>query len=76
MNKNFIYNSSDKESINGISEWQSPSNIALVKYWGKKSNQIPMNPSLSLTLSNCYSKARISYQSKNVKDNNFNFIVI
>ena len=33
MNKNFIYNSSNNESINGISEWQSPSNIALVKYF-------------------------------------------
>ncbi|MBT7554325.1 MAG: diphosphomevalonate decarboxylase, partial [Flavobacteriaceae bacterium] len=76
MNKNFIYNSSNSESINGISEWQSPSNIALVKYWGKKPNQIPMNPSLSLTLSNCCSKARISYQSKNVKDNNFDFSLL
>ena len=24
--------------------WQSPSNIAIVKYWGKEKNQIPMNP--------------------------------
>jgi diphosphomevalonate decarboxylase len=30
--------------------WQCPSNIALVKYWGKSGNQIPMNPSLSMTL--------------------------
>ena len=28
-----------------------PSNIALVKYWGKKGLQLPMNPSVSLTLS-------------------------
>lgn len=32
--------------------WQSPSNIALVKYWGKHGRQLPANPSLSLTLSN------------------------
>ncbi len=31
----------------------SPSNIALVKYWGKVSGQIPMNASLSLTLKEC-----------------------
>ncbi len=31
--------------------WQSPSNIALVKYWGKKGMQLPVNPSLSMTLS-------------------------
>jgi diphosphomevalonate decarboxylase len=28
--------------------WSSPSNIALVKYWGKEGNQIPKNPSVSL----------------------------
>ncbi len=32
--------------------WQSPSNIALVKYWGKTGRQLPVNPSLSMTLSN------------------------
>lgn len=30
---------------------QAPSNIALVKYWGKKSGQIPANSSVSFTLS-------------------------
>ena len=32
---------------------ESPSNIALVKYWGKKEIQIPTNPSISFTLKNC-----------------------
>lgn len=31
--------------------WQSPSNIAIVKYWGKTGNQLPVNPSVSMTLS-------------------------
>lgn len=34
-------------------KWQAPSNIAIVKYWGKKAGQIPANPSLSLTLDTC-----------------------
>lgn len=34
-----------------VVSWQSPSNIALVKYWGKIGNQLPVNPSLSLSLS-------------------------
>jgi diphosphomevalonate decarboxylase len=34
-------------------QWQSPSNIALVKYWGKKENQIPANISVSFTLKDC-----------------------
>lgn len=33
--------------------WQSPSNIALIKYWGKHGVQLPSNPSLSFTLSEC-----------------------
>lgn len=30
--------------------WQAPSNIALVKYWGKRGIQLPQNPSISFTL--------------------------
>lgn len=40
----------------GKFSWSAPSNIALVKYWGKKQNcgsQIPANPSISFTLENC-----------------------
>ncbi len=33
--------------------WQAPSNIALVKYWGKHGMQLPANPSISFTLNNC-----------------------
>lgn len=33
--------------------WQCPSNIAIVKYWGKKGFQLPANPSVSFTLSEC-----------------------
>ena len=36
-----------------VQGWSSPSNIALVKYWGKKGKQIPQNPSVSFTLSTC-----------------------
>lgn len=41
--------------------WRSPSNIALVKYWGKKRGQIPMNPSLSITLDSSYSDTRVQF---------------
>lgn len=34
--------------------WRCPSNIAIVKYWGKKENQIPCNASLSMTLTNSF----------------------
>ncbi len=34
-------------------KWQAPSNIALVKYWGKHGMQLPANPSISFTLDAC-----------------------
>jgi diphosphomevalonate decarboxylase len=39
----------------------SPSNIALVKYWGKIDAQIPCNPSISFTLNNALSKTKLNY---------------
>jgi diphosphomevalonate decarboxylase len=41
------------------SAWQSPSNIALIKYWGKHGLQFPRNPSLSFTLSACHTIMKI-----------------
>jgi diphosphomevalonate decarboxylase len=40
--------------------WCAPSNIALVKYWGKKEGQIPQNPSLSFSLQNSTTTTSIS----------------
>lgn len=38
-----------------------PSNIALIKYWGKYDNQIPANPSISYTLSQCKTNTEIEF---------------
>lgn len=40
--------------------WSSPSNIALVKYWGKYPVQIPANPSVSYTLKKSLSTLSIT----------------
>jgi diphosphomevalonate decarboxylase len=42
--------------------WQSPSNIALVKYWGKLENQIPANPSISFTLDSCRTTTTLKFK--------------
>lgn len=42
--------------------WRSPSNIALIKYWGKREGQVPQNPSLSMTLQNAYTEMILSYE--------------
>ncbi|UKN02489.1 diphosphomevalonate decarboxylase [Paracrocinitomix mangrovi] len=53
------------ETTNEIKvKWRCPSNIAIVKYWGKKSVQIPCNPSLSLTLSNSYTEVEVTVSEK------------
>jgi diphosphomevalonate decarboxylase len=41
--------------------WRSPSNIAFVKYWGKKGHQIPANPSVSMTLKECYTQTTVRF---------------
>ena len=41
--------------------WKSPSNIALVKYWGKYPVQIPANPSISFTLSAATTTTTLKY---------------
>lgn len=52
----------EKNKLSGTTTWQSPSNIALIKYWGKIDLQIPINPSLSFTLSECCTRTSVSYK--------------
>ncbi len=46
----------------GSITWRSPSNIAIVKYWGKHGLQLPKNPSISFTLSSSFTDMRLEYQ--------------
>jgi len=41
------------------SSWASPSNIALIKYWGKHGLQLPANPSISFTLDACRTETKL-----------------
>ena len=51
-------------SLNGFTSWKSPSNIALVKYWGKYGNQLPKNASVSFTLEHAFTQTSIAYSPK------------
>ena len=53
---------------------ESPSNIALIKYWGKYGLQFPINPSLSFTLSNCKTKTSIEYSPRLKRQSKFDFL--
>ncbi|MDH3323064.1 MAG: diphosphomevalonate decarboxylase, partial [Flavobacteriaceae bacterium] len=60
--KDFILNKADTLNLDqGSFTWQSPSNIALVKYWGKSDPQIPKNPSISFTLNNCHTTTLLEF---------------
>jgi diphosphomevalonate decarboxylase len=54
--------------VPGKVSWKSPSNIAIVKYWGKYGNQLPRNPSISLTLSEACSLTSIEYGPRTTND--------
>lgn len=57
----FIPEPYTRDLKDGVVAWKAPSNIALVKYWGKKAVQIPRNPSISLTLDACATRTRLQY---------------
>ena len=68
----FIPTTHTNQVESGSFSCSAPSNIALVKYWGKKDNQIPANPSLSFTLNACKTITTVSF-SKRPNDGHFSF---
>lgn len=72
--QDFIPKSYSKTIESGSYTWSSPSNIALIKYWGKRDPQIPENPSISFTLNHCKTTTTLSF-SKKEKQNGFSFDV-
>lgn len=51
----------------------SPSNIALVKYWGKRPVQLPENASISFTLDSCKTTTELMYKKRSVVTDDFDF---
>lgn len=64
----FIFSSEVKQVEKLSAKWQTPSNIALVKYWGKSEPQIPKNASISFTLNNCHTNTSIDFQKVSRND--------
>jgi diphosphomevalonate decarboxylase len=53
--------------------WRCPSNIALVKYWGKRHFQLPENPSLSFSLKNSLTETSVEIIPGGTGKINFSF---
>ena len=64
--KDFIPSQYTNSIEKGTFSWSAPSNIALVKYWGKKAEQIPANPSISFTLKNCKTITQLSFSKLDI----------
>ena len=58
----FVPKIEENEISSFQTKWSAPSNIALVKYWGKKEFQIPCNPSVSLTLNRCRTTTSVRFK--------------
>lgn len=64
MNDNYMKTPPTSLSV----KWRCPSNIALVKYWGKYGHQLPSNTSVSMTLSRSHTETQISLSPKTVDE--------
>ncbi len=52
----------------GKISWRSPSNIAIIKYWGKHGVQLPRNPNISFTLDKAFTETTLRFKLKEKKD--------
>lgn len=68
--QDFKFSSNGILPTNFVAKWQAPSNIALVKYWGKTEPQIPKNASISFTLKNCHTITKIKFSQKSNTEQN------
>ena len=65
-NPNLILETAEVEP--GEVTWRSPSNLAIIKYWGKYGVQMPKNPSLSLTLSSSFTETLLEYRPRETSE--------
>ena len=69
----FVPESLQSDNSDGEVTWKAPSNIALVKYWGKLPEQIPANASVSFTLDVSATITTLTYRKLEKKSKDFSF---
>lgn len=75
-NHEFIFSGKQKVLSANCYGWKAPSNIALVKYWGKHDLQLPKNSSVSFTLSQCATQTFLHFTPKSKASSKIDFEVI
>lgn len=70
--KSFVFDHPIKGNYQ--TQWEVPSNIALVKYWGKHGQQLPQNPSISFTLSQCVTNTAVNFYPRKKGEEAFSFL--
>lgn len=65
----------DQNFTEGSVSWICPSNIAIVKYWGKHGRQLPNNPSISFTLSNAHTETKMFFSPNETENFSINFFL-
>ena len=71
--KDFLPIAYNTMPVEGKVTWKAPSNIALIKYWGKHTGQIPANPSISFTLDACATTTTVTYKKRTSDKPGFSF---
>ena len=61
---NLTKKNENRETGEGVISWKAPSNLAIIKYWGKHGRQLPANPSISLTLSEAFTRTTLRFSVK------------
>ncbi|HMB62461.1 MAG TPA: hypothetical protein VKN36_05255 [Eudoraea sp.] len=74
--KDFVPGPFPKKLSKGQATWTAPSNIALVKYWGKGPDQVPANASVSLTLDVCTTTTTVYYTPLKKRAPDFSFDIL
>ncbi len=76
MEQRFIAKNALNADASFTSRWQAPSNIALVKYWGKAVSQLPKNTSLSFTLSDAVTQTQVEFMPLESQSKSVSFTIV
>jgi diphosphomevalonate decarboxylase len=76
MEQRFVAKNAQPTKERITTRWQAPSNIALVKYWGKTAPQLPKNASISFTLSYAVTQTQVLFTPLEYPSDQVSFSIV